>query len=301
MTMPTPPPAGPRGPAQARPGRKLGPIVASAGQTHRDWLQPLRDAYQASGITLEQLERSMGWSRSKLSELLRAAGLYPRWEWVRSLMHALGVPDSSVAALRGLWVLAALEVNKRTVWINRCVAHDFPDSERPVHLSAFYELYGTTYCHYANTFLRSPAESQRAVNDVFFLLQVVWNDALSSANPRRFAWRVLRETVLERTPHPDGYPTLVESSFDSVALAQASGSADELRQVEESMALFEAVRRLPPGQLDVVVLIHLRGMKDTDVADVLGLPIGLVRSTERHARRSLNDCLFPNHRSTPEG
>ncbi|MFF1378767.1 helix-turn-helix domain-containing protein [Streptomyces sp. NPDC058308] len=294
------PPTGPGGPAPTRPGRKLGPIVPSAGTAHRAWLQPLRDAYQASGATLEQLERSMGWSRSKLSELLRAVGLYPRWEWVRSLMRALGVPDSSVAALRGLWVMAALEVNKRTVWINRCVAKDFPDSERPVHLSAFYELYGATYFHYANTFLRSPADAQRAVNDVFFLLQVVWDDARSSDNTPRFAWRVLRETVMERTPHPDGYPTLVESAFDSLALNQAHGSAAELRQVEETMTLFQAVRRLPPGQLDVTVLMYLRGMQDTDVADVLGLSVGLVRSTELHARRSLNDRLFPN-RSTPEG
>ncbi|MFD4483330.1 sigma factor-like helix-turn-helix DNA-binding protein [Streptomyces sp. NPDC058471] len=66
------------------------------------------------------------------------------------------------------------------------------------------------------------------------------------------------------------------------------------------MNLFDAVRRLPPDQLDVVVLKHLRGLPDHVVAAVLGRSVGAVRSTERHAKRSLDVCLFPN-RSTPEG
>lgn len=301
MTMPTPP-TGPGGPAPARPGRKLGPIHADASAAHRAWLEPLRESYQASGMTFEQLSRHMGWSRSKISELLRAVGRYPRWECLRALLAALALPDTSVAAVRGLWVLAALELNKRTVWINHCVARDFPypDSERPVHFSAFQELYSDTYFDYAHTFLRNPAHAQRTVSDAFFLLHVVWDMALSSENPEQFAWRVLRETVLERTAHPDGYPALVDAAFDFVALNQARGHAAELRQVEESMNLLQAVRRLPPDQLDVIVLMHLRGLPDQAVAAVLGRSVGLVRSTERHAKRSLNDCLFPN-RTTPEG
>ncbi|MYY80832.1 MULTISPECIES: helix-turn-helix domain-containing protein [unclassified Streptomyces] len=292
------------GPAPARPGRKLGPIAEDASPAHRAWLEPLRDAYQTSGMTFEQLGRSMGWSRSKISELLRAVGRYPRWECLRALLHALAMPGTSVVALRGLWVMAALEVNKRTLWIKGCVAQDFPnpDSERPVDLNAFQELYKETYFRYANTFLRSPTDAERAVADVFFLLRVVWDVALASANSEQFAWRVLRETVMERAPHRDGYPALVEAAFDSIALRQACDGDTELHQVEESMDLFREVRRLPPDQLDVVVLLYLRGMRDVDVARVLGLSIGLVRSTERHARRSLNDTLFPfPNRSTPEG
>ncbi|MFD4483329.1 helix-turn-helix domain-containing protein [Streptomyces sp. NPDC058471] len=198
-------PMPPGGPAPARPGRKLGPINPGASDARRAWLEPLRESYHASGLTFEQLGRSTGWSRSKISELLRAVGRYPRWECLRALMMALSLPDTSVVALRGLWVLAALELNKRTVWINGCVAKDFPpsDSERPVHFSAFQELYRDIYFDYAHTFLRNPAYAQRTVSEGFFLLYVVWDMALSSENPEQFAWRVLRETVLERTPHPD--------------------------------------------------------------------------------------------------
>ncbi|WP_190086045.1 helix-turn-helix domain-containing protein [Streptomyces longisporoflavus] len=299
--MPTPP-TGPGSPAPARPGRKLGPIAADASASHRAWLEPLREFYLASGMTIEQLGHRMGWSRSKISELLRAVGRYPRWECLRALLRALAVPDSSVVVLRGLWVGAARELNKRTVWINGCVAKDFPhpDSERPVHFSAFQELYRDIYFRYAHTFLRRPVVAERAVYDAFFLLHVLWDEALSSENPERFAWRVLRETVMERTPHPGGCPDLVDAAFDSVALRRANDHATELHQVEESLNLFRAVRHLPPDQLDVIVLMHLRGMPDLDVARVLGRPVGVIRSTERHAKRSLNDCLFPT-RSTPEG
>jgi DNA-directed RNA polymerase specialized sigma24 family protein len=53
---------------------------------------------------------------------------------------------------------------------------------------------------------------------------------------------------------------------------------------------------LPDHQLDVMVLKYLRGMDDTAVADLLGVPIASVRSTDRHARRSLTSTLSPHDR-----
>ncbi|WP_405651643.1 helix-turn-helix domain-containing protein [Streptomyces sp. RK9] len=280
----------PEGAPRSKRGRKLGPITAGTGRAHRAWLEPLRGSYQASGLTIGQLERETGWSRSKISELLRAAGRYPRWEFTRSLLTALHWPASSMADMRALWALAAREANKRTIWINSCLQGDglSADDRLPVHFSAFQDLYRDAYTGYAHTFLRRRAEARRAVGDVFILLLFLWDEALASDNPERFAWQILRQTVMERTPHPDNSPALVEAAFDTLALRTA---ADPVAQIEESMFLFDGLRRLPAGQLDVMVLLHLRGLDETAVAAVLGVPLAAVRSTARHARRHLDGRL----------
>ncbi|GGS22388.1 hypothetical protein GCM10010252_71930 [Streptomyces aureoverticillatus] len=293
-------PMSPEGVLRSKRGRKLGPIAEGTGRAHRAWLEPLRGSYRASGLTIGQLERETGWSRSKISELLRAAGRYPRWEFTRSLLTALRWPAPSMTDMRALWALAAREANKRTIWINNCLQGDglSADDRLPLHFAAFQDLYRDAYTGYALTFLRRRPEARRAVDDVFILLLFLWDEALAGDNPERFAWQILRQTVMERTPHPGGSPALVEAAFDTVVLRTA---ADPVAQIEESMFLFDAVRRLPPGQLDVIVLLHLRGMDEAGAAAVLGVPLAAVRSTARHARRHLDGHLRAASQEGPSG
>ncbi|WP_327187462.1 hypothetical protein [Streptomyces sp. NBC_01334] len=65
-----------------RPGRKLGPIAENVGSAHRAWLEPMRETYLRSGLTLSELSLRVLLAKSKISELLRGTGLYPRWEIV---------------------------------------------------------------------------------------------------------------------------------------------------------------------------------------------------------------------------
>ncbi|MFI0242135.1 helix-turn-helix domain-containing protein [Streptomyces sp. NPDC016845] len=292
MNRVLPPPAG------GRPGRKLGPIRDEAGPTHRAWLEPLRDAFLASGMTLQELERNTGWSRSKISELLRAAGRYPRWEFIRALLGALGWPSASIMTLRTMWAMAAREANKRTHWINDCVVGDL--ERTPVNFTAFQAEHRAIYFAYAATFRRRPAEAARAVTDVFNLLLIVWDEAVASANVNRFVWKMLRGTVLERTVHIDGHPALAEVAFATQALRDVAGGRARVLQINESLKLYNAISRLPAQQLDVMVLLHIHGLEETAVADVMGLHLPTVRSIARHASRALDAQLFPG-RSTPEG
>ncbi|MEU1918332.1 hypothetical protein [Streptomyces massasporeus] len=73
MITPAEPPA-----SSGRPGRKLGPIAPTVGSAHRAWLDPMRQNYLASGLTLNDLSTRVRFAKSKLSELLRGVGLYPR-------------------------------------------------------------------------------------------------------------------------------------------------------------------------------------------------------------------------------
>ncbi|MFJ8932070.1 MULTISPECIES: sigma-70 family RNA polymerase sigma factor [unclassified Streptomyces] len=292
MTLPTDPALPPGRPPLSRPGRKLGPINDNVGSTHRAWLDPMREAYLGSGLTLNELSGNIRIAKSKLSELLRGLGLYPRWEIVLSLSMELRLPDWP---LYRLWRLAAVEeAHKTCQWIERSSekAALSTASTPPLDHVAFRQLVEEYYSRYAQCFL-SDDQRDVAVDHCFDILWLRWNDALSSPDTRRFAWTVMRATVMARTPHIDGRPNLADAAFDTVALHSSSTPADHMYQLTESLHLFKAISRLPDNQLDVTVLRHLCGMNDRAVSALLGVSLASVRSDERHALRFLENLICP--------
>lgn len=282
----------PQGAHPQRPGRKLGPIAEGTKPAHRAWLEHLRGAYHDSGLTFIQLEKEANWPRSKISELLRAIGRYPRWQITRDLLIALRLSEPELADIRAQWVRAAREADKRLNWIHKALAKERENSLRgqrpPLDYLAFRDTHHVHYTAYAATFLRRAGEARRSVDEVFYLLLILWPDALASARPQQYAWKLLRQTVMERAPRCDGHPALAEAAFDTRAQRDA---ADPLAQIAKTFDLFDAIRRLPAPHLDVIVLLHLRGLRDSDAADVLGIPCATVRAAERHAKRHLTANL----------
>jgi RNA polymerase sigma factor (sigma-70 family) len=284
--------------APGKPGRKLGPIADGASSAHRAWLEPLRERFLSSGLTISDLQARSGWAKSKISELLRGTGLYPRWEITHSLLRELAVPAWPV---RRLWSAAALEAQKKPDWIKGCIdkqALSTSPETPPLDHSAFSELQYPAYRAYASVFL-SDHEAEQAISEAFDILWLRWDEALASSDVVKFAWPVLRRSVMTRARHIDGCPELVTAAFDTVALSILTTDEERFAQIEETLALFKSMSRLPDNQLDVMILSHLRGMEPAAVADVLGVSIATVRSNNRHARHALETAFFPQH--DPEG
>ncbi|MEU2625173.1 sigma-70 family RNA polymerase sigma factor [Streptomyces sp. NPDC007157] len=291
--MSSKPPAPGPGPVPPRPGRKLGPIVESVGSAHRAWLEPVRDTYLTSGLTLSELSVRVRLSKSKISELLRGTGLYPRWEIILSLSAELNMPQWP---LYRLWRHAAFEAHKTREWIDRCsertttatASHTVP----PLDHRAFRELAEGDYSLYAQVFLDDD-QRDSAVSDTFDILWLRWNDALASSDTRRFAWEVLRATVMSRTPHIDGRPEFGAAAFDTVALRVLTDDTARVHQMAESLELFKAMSRLPDNQLDVMVLRRLCGFALDSASALLGVPLATVGSDERHAVHFLESVICP--------
>ncbi|MGW1094206.1 sigma-70 family RNA polymerase sigma factor [Streptomyces sp. NPDC002455] len=284
-TLPDPPV-----PSPGRPGRKLGPVVHGVGSTHRAWLMPVREKYLVSGLTLNELSIRVSLAKSKISELLRGTGLYPRWEIVLSLATELDLPQWP---LLRLWQQAALDAHKTREWIERSGGKPFlTASGPPLEHQAFQELVEDDYRLYAQAFL-DDHQRDTAVSDTFDILWLSWNDALASYDTRHYAWQVLRACVMSRTLHLDGRPELAHAAFDTVALYDLTDEADRISQIEESLNLFKAISRLPDHQLDVVVLSHLYAMDAERVSNLLGVSLATVRSEERYAVQHLDSVICP--------
>ncbi|MFJ1874333.1 sigma-70 family RNA polymerase sigma factor [Streptomyces chartreusis] len=256
-------------------------------------MDPLRETYLASGLTLSDLSTRVRFAKSKISELLRGVGLYPRWEIVYLLAAELDMPNWP---LYRLWSQAAYEAHKSSDWVDNCTertpiltaTHTAP----PLDHRAFRELVEMDYLLYAQAFLDDD-QRDAAVSDTFDILWLSWDDALASHDTRRYAWNVLRATVMTRTPHRDGRPELGMAAFDTVILQSLTDPADRVNQIAESLELFTAISRLPSSQLDVMVLRRLCGRAPETVSALLGLPLAAIRSDERHATRFLESVLCP--------
>ncbi|MFI2214926.1 sigma-70 family RNA polymerase sigma factor [Streptomyces sp. NPDC020141] len=280
-----------------RPGRKLGLIDATVGTAHRAWLEPVREHYLASGQTLSDLSAGVPLAKSKLSELLRGVGHYPRWEVVYRLAVVLDIPSWP---LHRLWKHAALDAGKSRGWVDRSTerapAVTASRSGPPLDHGALRTMTKDHYLLYAGAFL--PDETCEAVvEDAFALLWLTWAEALASPDTRRYAWSVLRAAVMAGAEFRDGRPVLTQAAFDTVALRVRPLPADQAAQLTESLGLFAAFSRLPDAQLDVMVLRRMCGFTHEEVSSLLGVPKAAVRSDERHAERFLDDTdsIEPPH------
>lgn len=281
----------PGGVPPSRPGRKLGPIDESVVGTHRVWLEALRESFLRRGLTISDLSARSGFSRSKISELLRGTGLYPRWEITYSLLHILEMPTWPV---QRMWIAGAREAQKKPEWIDGCikkVAVSIGPASPPMAHRAFKEFHASTYHAYAAAFLRGDTEAALAVGETFDMLWLRWDEAVASADVVKFAWQVLRRNVMARTVHTDGYPELARAAFGTVAVRNMTGATERFAQIGETMALFTAMSRLPDHQLDVMVLKYLRGRSDAAVADVLGVPVVAVSTADHYAQQYLTTAL----------
>ncbi|WP_329167800.1 sigma-70 family RNA polymerase sigma factor [Streptomyces sp. NBC_01685] len=294
MTTPFEPQASAFGPAPrqpVRPGRKLGPITPAVSSSHRSWLEPVREKYLDSGFTLGGLGDRVHLAKSKLSELLRGVGLYPRWEVIHRLAAALDMP---FWPLHRLWRQAALEAGKALEWIERSTQKTALATARPrppLEHAALCQLVEADYRFYAQVFLGDQARDA-AVQDTFATLWLRWDTALRSPDTSAFAWSILRTHVMARTTHRDGRPELEAAVFDAVALHTQSALATGPAEMTRIVALFKAISKLPAPQLDVMVLLHLCGFTAEKASSLLGVPLATVRADERRAVRYL-ETIFP--------
>ncbi|MCH0564606.1 MULTISPECIES: sigma-70 family RNA polymerase sigma factor [unclassified Streptomyces] len=278
-------------PAGGRRGRKPAPISDTAGLSHRAWLEPVRGFLFASGLTLDDLVDRSGYSKTRISELLRGNGYYPAWEITFSVIRALGLPCGPMLRL---WTAAAREARKEPGWIEHCIQQVALQPEPPpLAHRAFTEAVTRAYTDYARAFLLTEGRARWVVAETFDVLWLCWRDAGSSENIRRYAWRLLRSRVMARAHrHHEGHPDLRATVFSTAEVHD--GVPGHVVVLSELVDLFDAIGRLPQDQMDVAVLRYLCGMPLDSVPDVLGLSPAITHAVDHHARATLERLLRPH-------
>jgi RNA polymerase sigma-70 factor (ECF subfamily) len=87
--------------------------------------------------------------------------------------------------------------------------------------------------------------------------------------------------------------TVVEETAADEVPDESSGPEQDALRGELAVIVREAIDVLPPGQREVVHLRQLEGCSYQEIASILGIPIGTVRSRLHHGMAKLADLLDP--------
>jgi RNA polymerase sigma-70 factor (ECF subfamily) len=138
---------------------------------------------------------------------------------------------------------------------------------------------------YALALLRDPDKADDLVQDT--VLRALEKKHLYQPDTNLRAWLF----TLLHNQHVNRVRQLVRqgptANIDDI---QAPAPATQMRRLELN-DLDRAVARLPQDQRTVLLLIGLEGMKYDEVAEVLGVPVGTVRSRLSRARADLRVML----------
>jgi RNA polymerase sigma-70 factor (ECF subfamily) len=76
------------------------------------------------------------------------------------------------------------------------------------------------------------------------------------------------------------------------AAPEDAGAADPEFTAVDAQAIHRALDELPAPQREAIVLFFLEDLSLEDIADVVGCPVGTVKSRLHYARRALHDLLI---------
>ncbi|MDB4892540.1 MAG: hypothetical protein JWL61_4395 [Gemmatimonadetes bacterium] len=150
----------------------------------------------------------------------------------------------------------------------------------------------------AQALTKDAADTEDLVQDTFLKAYRHWNTFVPGSDCRRWLSAICRNTFYaqrarERWVTAVGDDLELET-FAAVSLhklARDRGVEDMFSRLDLAPAIQTAIDKLEPTHRDVVRLVDVEDLRYEEAADVLGIPIGTVRSRLYRARRQLQQEL----------
>jgi RNA polymerase sigma-70 factor, ECF subfamily len=158
--------------------------------------------------------------------------------------------------------------------------------EKHHHRQAFerlLDLYEVKVFRMALMFLRDAGRAEEVTQDIFLKLWQVLPAYDGRAAPSTWLYTIARNTCLSAL-RSEGLRKAVP--IDSIAEPGATG-----REVLNKVALERCLERLPEAQRAVIVLFYLQEKSVEEVARMLDLPDGTVKSHLHRARVALAEMM----------
>lgn len=144
-------------------------------------------------------------------------------------------------------------------------------------------------------------EAEDLVQDTYLQAYRAWDSYTPGTNCRSWLFTIARNRFLRNEERRGRRPEVPESQLDAAADALAAGrygpvdTTDPERSFWDSFIdaeVLAAVDRLPTPFREAVVLSDVEGLSYPELAQVLGLPIGTVKSRLFRGRRLLQKALY---------
>ena len=145
------------------------------------------------------------------------------------------------------------------------------------------DLYEVKVFRMAVMFLRDRGRAEEVTQDIFLKLWQVLPAYDGRAAPSTWLYTIARNTCLTALRSEAHRKTLPLDWITEPVAAEASGSGSVLKSIE----LGRCLGRLPEVQRDVITLFYLQEKSVEEVARMLDLPQGTVKSHLHRARLAL--------------
>lgn len=134
--------------------------------------------------------------------------------------------------------------------------------------------------------LRDPDRAADATQDA---LVSAWQDLSAIREPDRFeAWL---HRVLVRCCYREAGRERRRRMVEIRSVLDDRGGPDEIPGLIDRDQLDRAFRRLDVEERTVIVLHHVEGFLLTEIADILGIPVGTVKSRLHRGKRAMRAAL----------
>ena len=138
----------------------------------------------------------------------------------------------------------------------------------------------------AQRILRDVDRAEDAFQDA---LVIAWRDLRALRDPDRFdPW--LQKLLINVCIRQAGRERRRVANLRELPI-DGPAAPDEILTIADRDQLERGFRRLPPEQRALLVLHHFEGRDHTEIAEILGIPGGTVRSRLHHAHRAMRAAL----------
>lgn len=162
-------------------------------------------------------------------------------------------------------------------------------AEALIHLDAVYR--------YAHSLTRDRSEAEDLTQDTFLQALRHWDQFKSGTNARAWLFTICRNLFLRQRERRSREEPTEAAALDGLATALETFAvpSDAGRALFDAPELGDVIRKeldkLPAEYREVVELSDLQDQSYADIAQVLGVPLGTVKSRLFRGRRLLQEAL----------
>jgi RNA polymerase sigma-70 factor (ECF subfamily) len=156
-------------------------------------------------------------------------------------------------------------------------------------LDELYARFGPGLLSYLTSYLNDRQLAEEVLQDVML---AVWNNASGFRGESKVrTWLIViarnRAINTRRRKEPQLMPLDDELDFQS----SDTGPLEKIERKDQQEALREVLQTLPPTQREILELVFFHQLSGPEVADVLGINIGTVKSRLHRAKEMLRRVL----------
>lgn len=151
----------------------------------------------------------------------------------------------------------------------------------------------------AQSLTRDPADADDLVQDTYLKAYRHWDTFVPGSDCKRWLAAICRNTFFAQrarqrwvTAVGDDQELETFAAVQLHKLARDRGAEDVFARLDLGPAIRAAIDRLEPPFRDVVQLVDVSDLRYEDAAELLGIPVGTVRSRLYRARRQLQQQLI---------